>query len=324
MTESPDLRSIRIFLTVCETLNMTEAARRLGITQSAVSHSVLSLERLVRDQVFDRQTRPMSLTPVGHALFEAAQRVDASFRTFHLTIDNMKAGKIPHLRIGLTSSLPGALIPYLTSAISEHVDRITIRTGLTPDLRASLMSGEIDAAVMINRQLDAHLVTYSALTEPYILAAPSSFGEIGSLSDLLEISKRLPFIRWIGGYMGRDIEAHLKRLRIYPPERFALDDRNAVMNTIDAGLGWAVITPLSAYDVWQHSTNIRLHPFPGAVFQHSLVAAHKPGQFGWMAERCAAMVRDIIKTRLLPDLTARSPWLRETIIFPQSTLHHDS
>ena len=316
MSELPDLRSLRIFLTVCETLNMTSAAKRLGVTQSAVSHSILTLERLINEALFDRQTRPMTLTSVGYALFEAAQRVDASFYSFQSTIEKVKAGKIPHIRIGLTSSLPSALSPFLASAIGEYVDRVTIRTGLTPDLRSSLMAGDIDMSVMIDREPGGQLETYEVLTEPYLVALPTSFGSLEALPDLVEIAKKLPFIRWIGGYMGRDIETHLKRLRIVPPERLALDDRNAVMHTIGAGLGWAVITPLSAYDVWQHSTNIRLHSFPGAMFQHNLVAAHKPGQFGSMAKRCAGTVQEIVRTRLLPELTARSPWLGEAIILP--------
>jgi len=167
---------------------------------------------------------------------------------------------------------------------------------------------------MIDRDIDDDLVIHGVLTEPYLIAVPSNYGAIEELSDLVELTRRLPFIRWIGGYMGRDIEAHLKRLRVFPPERFALDDRNSLMHTIDVGLGWGVITPLSAFDVWKHSPNIRLHPFPGAVFQHRLVAAHKPGQFGLMAVRSAAIVRDTVRERLLPELAARASWLSEAII----------
>lgn len=312
--DSPDLRSVRIFLTVCETLNMTEAARRLGITQSAVSHSISSFERFVQEPLFDRQTRPMSLTPAGFALFEAGQRVDVSFQSFQTTIKKVKAGRIPHLRIGLTSSLPATLAPMLIERMNDYVDQATIRNGLTPDLRNFLATGEVDMSVMIDRQSDAHLVTHPVLTEPYLVAAPASFGQIETLSDLLELSRKFPLVRWIGGYMGRDIEVHLRRLRITPPQRYALDDRNAIMHMVRSGLGWAIITPLSAFDIWQPSTNIQLHPFPGAIFQHKLVAAHKPGQFAWMAKRCAHMVREIVQTGFLPSLSERAPWLGQSII----------
>ncbi len=313
--ENLDLRSVKIFLTVCETLNMTEAARRLGITQSAVSHSISNFERFIQEPLFDRQTRPMSLTPAGFALFEAGQRVNLSFESFQTTIKKVKAGKIPHLRIGLTSSLPGALAPMLIEGMNDYVDQATIRNGLTPDLRNFLATGEVDMSVMIDRQSDAHFVVHPVLTEPYVVAAPASFGELETLPELIELSRKLPFVRWIGGYMGRDIEVHLRRLQVAPPQRYALDDRNAIMHMVGSGLGWAVTTPLSAFDIWQHSTNIRLHPFPGAIFQHKLVAAHKPGQFAWMAKRCALIVREIVQARLLPKLSARAPWLGQSIIF---------
>jgi DNA-binding transcriptional LysR family regulator len=58
-TQPPiDLRALQAFLAVCETGSMTAAAQRLGISQSAVSQSVSSLERDLGASLFDRESRP--------------------------------------------------------------------------------------------------------------------------------------------------------------------------------------------------------------------------------------------------------------------------
>ena len=54
-TPSPlDLRALQAFVAVCETGSMTAAARRLGLSQSAVSQSIASLEREQGTALFDR------------------------------------------------------------------------------------------------------------------------------------------------------------------------------------------------------------------------------------------------------------------------------
>ena len=58
-----DLRGLEIFLAVCDAGTMAVAARRLGLTQPAMSQSVADLERRIGVQLFDRGTRPLALAP---------------------------------------------------------------------------------------------------------------------------------------------------------------------------------------------------------------------------------------------------------------------
>lgn len=58
-TRSPiDLRALEAFVAVCETGSMTAAAKRLQVSQSAVSQSVAALEREQGTDLFDRDSRP--------------------------------------------------------------------------------------------------------------------------------------------------------------------------------------------------------------------------------------------------------------------------
>ncbi|WP_250508390.1 LysR family transcriptional regulator, partial [Caballeronia sp. GAFFF3] len=54
-----DLRALQAFVAVCETRSMTEAARVLGVTQSAVSQLIAALEREQGVALFDREFRPV-------------------------------------------------------------------------------------------------------------------------------------------------------------------------------------------------------------------------------------------------------------------------
>ena len=79
----PDLRQLRVFVTVAETLNFTRAAEQLSLGQQAVSKTIGQLESELGVEVFERTTREVSLTPAGRSLLEDGPRIlelaDAAF-----------------------------------------------------------------------------------------------------------------------------------------------------------------------------------------------------------------------------------------------------
>jgi hypothetical protein len=58
-----DLRALQVFATVCELRNMTLAAKRLGMTQPAVSYTIKQLEDVMGVKLIDRNRRPLSPIP---------------------------------------------------------------------------------------------------------------------------------------------------------------------------------------------------------------------------------------------------------------------
>ena len=68
-----NLRSLDTFVQIAESGGMSSAARRMKLTQSAVSQIIQSLERARDVELFDRRVRPIALTPSGVILLEIAR-----------------------------------------------------------------------------------------------------------------------------------------------------------------------------------------------------------------------------------------------------------
>ena len=70
-----ELSQLRTFRVVAETLNFTRAAERLGLTQSAVSHQIKSLETELGEPLFIRAKRGVKLSSVGQLALENVVRI---------------------------------------------------------------------------------------------------------------------------------------------------------------------------------------------------------------------------------------------------------
>src|SRR5919106_3060997 len=70
-----ELQQLRALLFVADTGSVTEAARRLLLTQPAVTRQLRALEDELGGALFDRTTKPIVPTPLGQAAVEHARRM---------------------------------------------------------------------------------------------------------------------------------------------------------------------------------------------------------------------------------------------------------
>lgn len=75
-----DSRKLLAFATLAQTGSFTLAAADLGLTQSAVSHSIKALETELNVRLVDRRGRAIQLTAVGNRLLDHAQRILTDMR----------------------------------------------------------------------------------------------------------------------------------------------------------------------------------------------------------------------------------------------------
>ena len=181
---------VKTFLTVCRTLNYTQAAVELSLSQPAVSQHIAYLEREYSTKLFTYEHRKLELTPAGHLLRGALATMAHDEQLLRERVTEATRGQATMLRIGMTLTageyvVADALVPYLTKHPSVNV---TVRSGGTKRLLALLDDGEIDCAFvegLFDKSSYAHDV-FSTERLVCICAADHAFAaEPSSFEDLL-------------------------------------------------------------------------------------------------------------------------------------------
>lgn len=144
-----ELRHIRHVVTLGKHLSFTQAAKELGITQSALTRSIQAIEEKAQARLFDRDRGRVSLTEVGKAYFKRAeallQEADDLDRLLHETA----VGEIGEVHFGMTSSTARALLPEILVQELHHRPRLRemIHIQATDVLLRSIQSEELEFCV---------------------------------------------------------------------------------------------------------------------------------------------------------------------------------
>ncbi|WP_371826117.1 LysR substrate-binding domain-containing protein [Photobacterium sp. GJ3] len=116
--EAATLRAVHYFEAVARLNSFSRAAEFLSVTQSAVSHQVRLLEDYLGEELFQRQGRQLSLTPVGERYYEQVSHALGDIAQASQQIREGESGKI---RLALYSSLAVKwLIPRLDNLRQLH------------------------------------------------------------------------------------------------------------------------------------------------------------------------------------------------------------
>ena len=123
MKEEIELRHLRYFLAVAETLHFSKAAQMLGIAQPPLSQQIKRLEQLLGHRLFDRTTRGVKLTLAGQLLAERARSTIEKVQDDLAQVRRLGRGEEGTLTVGFSGSvmftdLPAA-IENLSATLSE-------------------------------------------------------------------------------------------------------------------------------------------------------------------------------------------------------------
>jgi LysR family transcriptional regulator for metE and metH len=146
-----DLRHLRLVAAMSDSGGQTRAARRLNLTQSALSHQLRELESRIGAPLFVRASRGMVLTAIGERVLASARRVLHEVETLErdLTAD-MTSGGAGVVRLATECYTCYHWLPGVITAFRQEWPRVDVRivAEATADPVRALLDGALDLAIV--------------------------------------------------------------------------------------------------------------------------------------------------------------------------------
>lgn len=310
-----DLHALEAFLAVCEARSMAAAAKKLSLTQPAISQAIADLEAKTRVKLFDRSVRPIALTPAGEIMRQRASGLLSEARQITSAIRHTARGRLALIRAGLVDSLSRALTGPVASFLADHAEQVSIQSGLTSAHAGALLTRNLDLFIGVDDMSDVEgLDRFELLNEPYILVFPERAKIPRSIADLAQATERLPFLRYSArSRTGIDIERHLRRLNIDFPHGLEFDTPFGVTDMVARGKGFAISTPVCVAETALDGRRIRTAPLPGPSLRRTLTLVSRRQELGALPRDLTRACKTALERSVITGLRESMPWLRDEL-----------
>lgn len=238
------------FVVVATEQSFTRAARRLGVTPSAVSQAVRQLEQQVGTPLFARTTRSVRLTEAGRRL---AERATPAVREATLALEELPVhgkGAVGVLRLNVPRiSVASVVFPALPRFLADNPDA-SVELEIDDRLVDIVASG-FDAGIRLREALSDGMVA-TRLTPPFrfvIVGAPSYLerrGRPGTLADLPAHECIVLRFQGTGAVYRWELEVAGKEVSIPVRGRLSVTGIGFALEAARQGLGLAYVDEPSA------------------------------------------------------------------------------
>jgi DNA-binding transcriptional LysR family regulator len=286
------LRQLRAFVTVANAGSFTDAAKRLGVTQSALSLLVRDLEEGLGVRLLDRSTRRTKLSVGGMDFYPLASKVLEDLQSAIAGARELQEKQRGTVRVACTLLYAASLMAEVIAAYQRRYPaiRIHLLDSLNEQVLASVASGAADFGVAPQRPTPPELIQVPLFSDRIDLVCPADHDLAKRRSVAWKDALRFPFVSLTRDFTARlqaDLHAASPTLTVEPVQEVAYS--TTALGMVKAGFGITAL-PAAALSLVS-SFGLAVVPVGGPVVQREVSVFTKRGQ---SLSPAAAGLRDFL------------------------------
>jgi DNA-binding transcriptional LysR family regulator len=291
-----DIRQLRYFIALAETLHFGRAAQRLHITQPPLSRQIASLESSLGTPLFLRNSRSVALTPAGEDFLCHAKRLLSDLDLAVRSAQATARGEQGELRIGFTMYAAWNVLPGLLKRYAERQPevRLTLRETLPRDLLQALNAGEIDLGIAFPTPVAAPLNYQPLFREPLCAVLPATHPlaeeaiiDAGALAG----ERFVTFPRSTSPALHAAVMACCEQAGFEPNIHLETHLQQTIVNLVAAGIGVALVPD-----------SMRRMQLPDAVFRPLMQSPKIEQGVFWNARNAAPCLSGFLECTQTPPM----------------------
>lgn len=265
------IRQLTAFVSVADNGSFTRASEQMHLTQSAVSGLIKELEFSLGIVLFDRTTRQLSLSVVGHHLLPQARRILNEMQLFENEASSLTSLAQGQVRLAVSqfaaSSMPAviaqfakvhpdisvSLIDCSAENVLEHIQNIEVDLGVGTE--RGFMESEDDISADLLYQLPFCVV----MPDNHALAQKS---EViwQDLVDIPLITLQGPFIEQVTAELDESIASHIQQAR------YKVNFMSTALEMTRQGFGITLCLPYMPEVIdWVSANGLQMRPLAQPV-----------------------------------------------------------
>lgn len=307
------LRGLELFEELSRVGSMRTAAQNLGMSAPAASQQLKNLETAVGRTLVEHNRRPLELNRDGRAYLAHVRAALMHLRqgAAELSLTNLRS--VRSLRLGIIDDFDSEVTPRLAVALASVLTPAELTLMTNPSLRIleDVAARHIDLGIAVRPlQLPDGVSEVPLLRDPFVLVSPR--GYLARAPAGIENLANLPFLRYEKSQLlGRQIAAHLSRLRLAPEGRIELDSNQAIFGLIASGSGWAISTPVGFLRARRFQDQVDLFPLPFVGFARTISLFSRQEWMPEVGSIIAASLRSILRAQVVDPGHLMIPWIAD-------------
>lgn len=260
----PDLRQLRAFVSVADEGSFTLAAKKLFLTQSAISHSMKALEDSLGCRLLDRLGKKTVLTEEGEVFLRRCRRVLGELEDAGRELDGLKRWGQGRIRIGAPHSLCQFLLPTVLREFRDCFPRCepTIEADDTARLLERMADHDLDIVLGL-RPRAGTAEGYRPLFRDrmtFVVPPIHPWAETG-VAEPAEMGNVQFIIYARATETHRLVEEHFEKLGVRTRPPLVLGDMEAIKGMAKIGLGVGLVAPWVAKREFDDGSLVRVPVF---------------------------------------------------------------
>lgn len=255
-----DLHKLRGFYSVVTYNGFTNAAKRLHLSQPAISLQVRSLERELGTKLLDRTSKRVVLTRQGEVLFELAQRLFETEEEIDQLFESPGRAESSRLTIATNQSVAAHILPPRLKTYTGRLPNveITIHNMRTADVVESVVEGSTDVGILLIDPEHPALLARPVLPYEMVLVTPRNHPLQKKKRVALRDIAAFPFISYTKDTETRRlIDAPFNERKHKISISMALGSTDLIINYVSLGYGIAIIHDLNIDEANRENLHVR-------------------------------------------------------------------
>ena len=162
---------IEYILTLAKLKNFGQAADACFITQSTLSAMVAKFENQIDIAIFDRKTRPISITKEGEKILEGIKNIQREFQLLDQKVNRIKGHEVGTLNIACIPTVAPYLYPVILDQISASYPKVnfSIHELTTENTVNQILAGNIDIGIVSTPLNNNELIEHHLYYEDFLI-----------------------------------------------------------------------------------------------------------------------------------------------------------